>query len=111
MGGVCPNGCINAMICNDPAIVWPAPGYPPFAKILLVAINLRENHVEPAIVLMKELERDFPGNTLIKKEMDRALDKINRIRKDDKRGHFPQLLRMDVFAGHGRVTLRNWSCA
>jgi hypothetical protein len=58
--------------------------FPPFAKTLLVAIYLREKQVEPALVLMKELERDFPGNPLIKKEMKRALDKIDRVRKDGK---------------------------
>lgn len=61
--------------------------FPPFAKTLLVAIYLREKQVELALALMKELERDFPGNPLIKKEMKRALDKIDRIGKDGKREH------------------------
>jgi tetratricopeptide (TPR) repeat protein len=52
--------------------------FPPFAKTLLAAIYLREKQPQQALAIMKELERDFPENPLVKKEIKRATDMINR---------------------------------
>jgi hypothetical protein len=46
--------------------------YAPFAKILLSVIYLRENQPKLALTLLKELERDFPENPLIRKEIVRV---------------------------------------
>jgi hypothetical protein len=58
--------------------------FPPFAKTLLAAIYLRENQPQQALVLMRELERDFPDNTLVKREVNRALEIISRTQKSAK---------------------------
>jgi hypothetical protein len=42
--------------------------YQPYAKILLTVVYLREKRVNDALMIMRELERDFPENTLFKKE-------------------------------------------
>jgi hypothetical protein len=42
--------------------------YQPYAKILLTVVYLRENRVNDALMIMRELERDFPENPLFKKE-------------------------------------------
>jgi hypothetical protein len=61
--------------------------FPPFAKTLLSAIYMRESQPQQALVLMKELERDFPENPLVKKEIERALAKLSRAQKSDKKRH------------------------
>jgi hypothetical protein len=55
--------------------------YPPFAKILLSVIYLRENQTEQALALLKEMERDYPENPLIRNEVKRVLEKIAASRK------------------------------
>jgi tetratricopeptide (TPR) repeat protein len=50
--------------------------YPPFAKILLSVIYLRENQQQQALKLLQEMERDYPKNPLFKNEVKRVLDKI-----------------------------------
>jgi tetratricopeptide (TPR) repeat protein len=50
--------------------------YPPFAKILLSVIYLREKQQEKALKLLQELARDYPENLLIKSEVGRVLAKI-----------------------------------
>jgi hypothetical protein len=42
--------------------------YQPYAKILLTVVYLREKRVNDALLIMRELERDFPENPLFKKE-------------------------------------------
>jgi hypothetical protein len=42
--------------------------YQPYAKILLTVVYLREKRVNDALMIMRELERDFPENPLFKKE-------------------------------------------
>jgi hypothetical protein len=42
--------------------------YQPYAKILLTVVYLREKRLQDALLLMRELERDFPENPLFKKE-------------------------------------------
>jgi hypothetical protein len=42
--------------------------YQPYAKILLTVVYLREKRPQDALLLMRELERDFPENPLFKKE-------------------------------------------
>ncbi len=55
--------------------------YPPFAKILLSVIYLRENRLSQALALMKEVERDFPENPLFRKEVIRISERISRTSK------------------------------
>jgi hypothetical protein len=55
--------------------------YPPFAKILLSVIYLREKQPDRALVLLKELEQDFPQNPLIRKEVALVSETISRSRK------------------------------
>jgi len=50
--------------------------YPPFAKILLSVIYLRENQQQQALKLLQEMERDYPENPLFKNEVNRILAKI-----------------------------------
>jgi tetratricopeptide (TPR) repeat protein len=50
--------------------------YPPFAKILLSVIYLREKQQQQALKLLQEMERDYPENRLIEDEVKRVLDKI-----------------------------------
>jgi tetratricopeptide (TPR) repeat protein len=50
--------------------------YSTYAKILLSVIYLRDRKPEQALDLLKELERDFPENTLIQKEVLRISAKI-----------------------------------
>jgi hypothetical protein len=58
--------------------------FPPFAKTLLSAIYLREKQPQQVLALMKELERDFPENPPVKKEIKRATDMISRAQKRGK---------------------------
>jgi hypothetical protein len=51
--------------------------YPPFAKILLTVIYLRDNQLQQALVLLKELERDYPDNRVFRNEVKRTLDRIS----------------------------------
>jgi tetratricopeptide (TPR) repeat protein len=50
--------------------------YSTYAKILLSVIYLRDKKPKPALDLLKELERDFPENPLIRKEVLRISAKI-----------------------------------
>jgi hypothetical protein len=50
--------------------------YRPFGKVLLAAIHLRENRAAQALVLLKELDSEFPGNPLIIREVTRAEEKV-----------------------------------
>jgi hypothetical protein len=45
--------------------------YRPFARILLAAIHARENDPRQALVLLREVEREFPENNLVRKEIRR----------------------------------------
>jgi tetratricopeptide (TPR) repeat protein len=53
--------------------------YPPFAKILLSVIYLREKQPQQALVLLKEMARDCPENPLIRDEVKRVSEKISRV--------------------------------
>ena len=55
--------------------------YPPFAKMLLSVIYLREKKLQPALDLLKEVERDFPENQLFKKEVAWISGEISRTKK------------------------------
>lgn len=46
--------------------------YKPFAKILLAALHMREKRPAEALVLLKEVRSEFPGNTIIQKEIVRV---------------------------------------
>jgi hypothetical protein len=56
--------------------------YSPYAKILLSVINLRDKKPEQALVLLNELGRAFPENTLIHKEIVRLSKKIDASRPE-----------------------------
>ena len=46
--------------------------YPPFAKILLSVIYLRDKRPHQALALLKELARDYPDNTVFRNEVIRV---------------------------------------
>ena len=46
--------------------------YPPFAKILLSVIYLRDKQPHQALVLLKELARDYPENNVFRNEVNRV---------------------------------------
>ncbi len=50
--------------------------YPPFARILLSVIYLREDKVAQALALLKEMEKEYPGNRVIQNEVRRATAKV-----------------------------------
>jgi hypothetical protein len=50
--------------------------YAPLAKILLSVIYLREKQPQQALILMQEMERDFPENALIQSEVKKISLKI-----------------------------------
>ncbi len=52
--------------------------FPPFAKILLSVIYLREDQPQKALVLLREMERDFPENPLFRQEILHITGKTGR---------------------------------
>jgi hypothetical protein len=56
--------------------------FPPFAKILLSVIYLRENRPEQALTLLREMERDFPENPLFHQEILRITSRTGRGQQD-----------------------------
>jgi len=46
--------------------------YKPFAKILLAALHMREKRPAEALALLREVRSEFPGNTVIQREVVRA---------------------------------------
>jgi tetratricopeptide (TPR) repeat protein len=48
----------------------------PFAKILLAIIHLREKRPAESLRLLRELQRDFPENPLIRKELEKLSSKM-----------------------------------
>jgi hypothetical protein len=54
--------------------------YAPLAKILLSVIYLREKMPHQALVLMQEMERDYPENPLVRSEVKKISEKIARAR-------------------------------
>lgn len=52
--------------------------YPPFAKILLAVIYLRDNQPRQALVLLKELARDYPDNSVFRNEVKRVSELANQ---------------------------------
>jgi hypothetical protein len=51
--------------------------YQPYAKILLTVVYLREKRIEDALLLMKELKRDFPENPLFGREVAILMEKAS----------------------------------
>ena len=49
--------------------------YPTFAKILLSVIYLRDNRLQQALELLRQMEKEFPGNYVIRDELKRATAK------------------------------------
>ena len=52
--------------------------YPPFAKILLSVVHLRDRQPAPALKLLRELEHDFPENPLLRREVVLVSAKVAR---------------------------------
>jgi predicted Zn-dependent protease len=52
--------------------------YPPWAKILLSLFYLREHQPGQSLALLQELQRDFPENPLIRKEVAQLSEQIAR---------------------------------
>ena len=50
--------------------------YRPFAKVLLAALHLRENRPAVALNLLRELDAEFPNNSLVSREIARTEEKI-----------------------------------
>jgi hypothetical protein len=57
--------------------------YAPYARILLSVLYLQDKKPEQALVLLKEFERDFPDNPLIRKEVIRISAKIGTRQPDN----------------------------
>jgi hypothetical protein len=51
--------------------------YQPYAKILLTVVYLRDKRIEDALLLMKELKRDFPENPLFGREVAILMEKAS----------------------------------
>jgi hypothetical protein len=49
----------------------------PYARILMAVVYLRENQLQKSLALLKDMERDFPENTLIPAEIARIEKKIS----------------------------------
>jgi hypothetical protein len=49
--------------------------YPPYAKLLLAVVYLREKQFDQSLLLLKELENSFPENPLFKDEVERITKK------------------------------------
>jgi hypothetical protein len=52
--------------------------YPPFAKILLSVIYLRDKQAQQALVLLKELARDYPDNYVFRNEVKRVAEQASQ---------------------------------
>jgi hypothetical protein len=52
--------------------------YPPFAKILLALVYVREHQPRLALALLQDLEREFPENPLVRKEVKRLTGLLAR---------------------------------
>jgi tetratricopeptide (TPR) repeat protein len=52
--------------------------YPPFAKILLSVIYLRDRQPQQALILLKELARDYPDNGIFRNQVNRASELANQ---------------------------------
>jgi len=52
--------------------------YRPFARILLSVIYLREKKPEESQKLLAELARDFPANQLIRMELAKVTEQVQR---------------------------------
>jgi hypothetical protein len=50
--------------------------YSPYAKILLAVVYLREKQIGAALLLMQELERDYPENPVFKSEVQRLSKRV-----------------------------------
>ena len=59
--------------------------FPPFAKTLLSAIYVRENQPEEALLLMREVQSEFPEKPLVKKEIKRVEERIRLVREKERR--------------------------
>jgi len=58
--------------------------YPPFAKILLSVIYLREKQPRLALPLLQDLSRSFPANPLLRSEVARVTKLVERANPNNK---------------------------
>lgn len=65
-------GSKEQAIADLQAVIAKGRYYPPFAKILLSVIHLRAKRPQLALPLLLELQRDYPGNALIRDEVRRV---------------------------------------
>lgn len=73
------DGSKQSAIENLQQVITGGRYYAPLAKILLSVIHLREKRPHHALALMKEMERDFPDNPLIRSEVKRISQRISDI--------------------------------
>ncbi len=73
-------GSKEKAIENLKAVIQGGRYYGPLAKILLSVVYLREKKPHQALALMQEMERDFPENPLIRSEVKKIADKIDKSR-------------------------------
>ncbi|MFB3853937.1 MAG: hypothetical protein ACE148_08955 [Vicinamibacterales bacterium] len=59
--------------------------YRPFAKVLLAAIYFREKQPREALALLQDLQRQFPGNMLVRREIGRVTEVIADMEKRARR--------------------------
>jgi tetratricopeptide (TPR) repeat protein len=52
--------------------------YPPFARILLALVYVREKQPRQALELLQDMAREFPENPLVKNEVRRLTDQLAR---------------------------------
>jgi hypothetical protein len=58
--------------------------YPPFAKILLSVIYLREKQPQLALPLLQDLSQSFPANPLLRTEVARVTKLVERANPNNK---------------------------
>ena len=78
------NGSKEKAVENLKKVITSGRYFGPFAKILLSVIYLREKQPQRALVLLKEMERDYPENPLFKKEVILVSERIAREEEKDK---------------------------
>jgi hypothetical protein len=59
--------------------------YRPLAKTLLAAIYVREKQPQQALILLRELGREFPANPLFMREVEKTEQRITRSQRADRK--------------------------
>lgn len=74
-------GSTPKAIANLRQVIEKGRYYPPFAKILLALVHVREKQPRQALALMQEVLRDFPENPLARREVARLTAQLARTGK------------------------------